>query len=45
MIGMLQREEIDVAAASFTVIKERSEGARFLNPFTVSRYQGSFYLL
>jgi hypothetical protein len=36
MMGMLQRQEIDVGVAAFTVTKQRSESARFLNPFTTS---------
>jgi hypothetical protein len=37
MIGMLQRQEIDVAPAVFLFSKERAEGAKYLNPFAASK--------
>jgi hypothetical protein len=36
MVGMLIRNEIDVAIAAFINIQERVEAARFLSPFTTS---------
>jgi hypothetical protein len=36
MVGMLNRQEIDIAAAVFVPSKERSEAAQFLNPFATS---------
>jgi hypothetical protein len=37
MVGMLHRQEIDVAPASFLFSIERAEGAKYLNPFVTSK--------